>query len=119
MSVRSQTIFKVPPYQQDMKQIQARLSDFFQEKIAKLLTQCKEKTGRLTTFQYYPYRIANVSYVNLNLTGERGTCTLTFVIAGYTEFPEKIHLRREYVYVVDATDCYWLISVLKHGLLEV
>lgn len=117
MVIRNNVLFKVSSFKSDLENIKKTLSEKQLNAFNQFSSLCKKEIGNLTQYEYYPYRVADANYIKLSLIGTKKPLTITFVLSGYTEWPRHPSFQlREYIYVVDCVDCYWLIKLLIKAL---
>ncbi|MDU8924320.1 hypothetical protein RYD26_05255 [Pasteurellaceae bacterium LIM206] len=127
--MKRRTLFTISPHYTDITGLKNSLEEAVRERLNALTAFIRGKIGELDNtngITAYHYRITNMNYIKLYFSGmktventeEASEFHLTLVIAGYTEFPslELTHSARLTMSVVDATDAFWLIELLRYGL---
>lgn len=117
MSINPKYLFNVNAYSTDLIQVQDTLPEAHLSQFNIFLRFIREQVGNVLAFDVHPYRVMNTSYIKWHIQGENDTLTVTFVIAGYTEWPKlDTPSPRLYFFLADTTDYYWLSEVIQAQL---
>lgn len=117
MPINPKYLFNVNAYSTDLTQVQNTLPEAHLTQFNAFVQFIRAQIGHVLAFDVHPYRVMNTSYIKWHLQGENDILTVTFVIAGYTEWPKwDATSPRLYFFVADTTDYYWLAQALQAQL---
>ena len=101
----------------DINKLKILLNANEKENFDELVSFCSKKIGEFQSLEAIPYRVSNTNYIKTYLRGKKSEMIITIVIVGYTEFQKyNDESPRQYLYVIDSTDAYWLLYLLKMTL---
>lgn len=88
----------------------------FAERLESLGQNIFAKIGAYESMETIAYRAVGTNYNRVKFSGEQGQFYLTVAVNNYTEFPPFTAAPRQYIYLKDETDLYWVLVYLDKQL---
>ncbi|VEJ09394.1 hypothetical protein [Actinobacillus delphinicola] len=111
-------VVKTPinPEELPLETLTTLINPTFGEQLEALGKNIFLKIGAYNSMERIAYRAVGMNYTRVKFIGEQSPFYLTIMVNNYTEFPPFTEAPRQYIYLQDTTDLYWVLTYLDKQL---